>query len=139
MPAGDYSDNFKAESLAALQANGGNILRTSREMNVPESTLRSWKNGSGTRAMAADLRDQKRTELADRLMDIAWNIVNSINDGDINKANLVQKSTAFGILLDKMRLLSNEATQINEVRTADGVRERIREKLLALQNGEKDE
>ena len=139
MPAGDYSDNFKAESLAALQANGGNILRTSREMNVPESTLRSWKNGSGTRAMAADLRDQKRTELADRLTDIAWNIVNSINDGDISKANLVQKSTAFGILLDKMRLLSNEATQISEVRAADGVRERIREKLLALQNGEKDE
>ena len=139
MPAGDYSDNFKAESLAALQANGGNILRTSREMNVPESTLRSWKNGSGTRAMAADLRDQKRTELADRLTDIAWNIVNSINDGDISKANLVQKSTAFGILFDKTRLLSNEATQINEVRAADGVRERIREKLLALQNGEKDE
>ena len=139
MPAGDYSDKFKAEALAVLEGNAGNTLRTSRELNIPESTLRSWKNGSGTRALSADLRDQKRTELADRLTDIAWNIVNSINDGDISKANLVQKSTAFGILLDKMRLLSNEATQISEVRAADGVRERIREKLLALQNGEKDE
>ena len=139
MPAGDYSDIFKAESLAALQANGGNILRTSREMNVPESTLRSWKNGSGTRALTSDLRDQKRTELADRLTGIALTIVSSISDGDIEKASLVQKSTAFGILFDKTRLLSNEATQISEVRAADGVRERIREKLLALQNGEKDE
>jgi len=139
VPAGDYSDNFKAESLAALQANGGNILRTSREMDVPESTLRSWKNGSGTRALTSDLRDQKRTELADRLTGIALTIVSSISDGDIEKASLVQKSTAFGILFDKTRLLSNEATQINEVRAAEGVRERIREKLLALQNGEKNE
>ena len=91
MPAGDYSDNFKAESLAALEANGGNILRTSREMDIPESTLRSWKNGSGTRALPADLRDQKKTELSEKLDILAIKLVDGMT---------AEKIAASGLFLE---------------------------------------
>ena len=130
MPAGDYSDSFKAESLAALQANGGNILRTSREMNVPESTLRSWKNGSGTRALTADLRDQKRTELSGKLDDLAVKLVDGMTDEKITASNVRDLMIALGICVDKARLIQGETTSITESRRFNEVHSRLEAKLV---------
>lgn len=131
-----YSDDFKATALAALVANGGNVQRTADDLDVPESTLRSWREGVGTRAVSANLRDQKREELSARVTQVAWSIVDSIDETDIENASLVQKTTAFGILFDKMRLLSDEATEISENRNGRGLRESILTKFVAVHNSE---
>ena len=137
MPVGDYSDQFKAEALAALDANRGNLKRTAIELDIPQSTLRDWREGVGTRALTSSIRDQKRGDLADRLEEIAWKLVDGIEDGDIEKASLVQKTTAFGILCDKMRLLRGEATSIHEDRKVEEIRGRLESKLLAAsENGQ---
>ena len=139
MPVGDYSDELKAETLAALEANQGNVARTSRETKVPASTIRDWRDGVGTRALSAELRDQKRESLSDRLSDIAENILDSISDKDIEKATLVQKTTAVGILIDKSRLLQNQPTEINETRqSVDDLRSSLHAKLAKISNGEAD-
>lgn len=137
MPVGDYSDAFKAEALAALNANGGNVMRTANELDIPRKTLEGWRDGVGTRALSADDRHQKRGDLADRLEVIAWKLVDGIEEADISKASLVQKTTAFGILCDKMRLLRGEATSIHEDRKVEEIRGRLESKLLAAtSNGE---
>ncbi len=37
---------FKIQALLKLKANGGNIKRTAREIQVPVSTLRSWRDST---------------------------------------------------------------------------------------------
>lgn len=61
-----YSDADRAAALAALDANGGNIAGTARQLGVPESTLRSWSDKPDN-AAPADLREHKRLELAELL------------------------------------------------------------------------
>ena len=39
-----YTPAEQAEALAALTTNGGNAKRTARELSIPESTLRHWRN-----------------------------------------------------------------------------------------------
>lgn len=39
-----YDDAFKAQAFVALAANEGNIKRTARDMAVPVSTLRRWRD-----------------------------------------------------------------------------------------------
>lgn len=38
-----YSDEDRALVLATLTANNGNVLRTARDTNIPENTVRNWK------------------------------------------------------------------------------------------------
>lgn len=38
----DYSPEFKAEAILAVQVNNGNVLKTARELGLGESTLRYW-------------------------------------------------------------------------------------------------
>jgi transposase-like protein len=40
-----YSDIDRANALATLAANGGNVQRTVAQIGVPEQTLRTWKTG----------------------------------------------------------------------------------------------
>lgn len=59
-----YSDREKAEALAALDANGGNLARTARETSVPRATLKGWKDGQGIGTEVSDIRHQKRADLS---------------------------------------------------------------------------
>ncbi len=40
-----YSDQEKAEALAALDANGGNLLKTSEQIGIPRQTIQEWASG----------------------------------------------------------------------------------------------
>lgn len=42
-----YSEKDKAEALLALEVNGGNVLQTATQLNIPETTLRHWVAKSG--------------------------------------------------------------------------------------------
>jgi hypothetical protein len=39
-----YSEQDKAQSLLVLDANGGNIKRTARQIGIPVGTLRAWRD-----------------------------------------------------------------------------------------------
>lgn len=43
----------RAAALAAVAANGGNILLTARELGLPLSTLRTWVHGRHSRKLNA--------------------------------------------------------------------------------------
>ncbi len=105
-----YSDNDKATALAMYDANGGNLYRTSRELKIPQSTLEEWVNGRGTSHDVPELRNEKRQELQEVLRDLAYEIAGAM-PAKIKSATLSQQSTALGIVLEKMQLLSGKATE----------------------------
>ncbi len=102
------TDTERAEILAALDANGGNVARTARELNVPRGTLACWKLGHRW-PEALQLRQEKAGRLAVALDEIAWQLA-ALIPTKIEAAPLNHLATAFGIMVDKIQvLLENSA------------------------------
>jgi lambda repressor-like predicted transcriptional regulator len=106
-----YSNDEKAEILAALDANGGNLKRTARETGLPINTLRRWRDGQGINEEVIQLRPQKRGILADMYED-EINAIFVTLPTKREEATYQQLATAAGIFTDKMRLLRDLPTEI---------------------------
>lgn len=98
-----YSDEERATALAALDGNGGNRQRTARQLGIPRKTLATWASGPIHPAVA-DLRHQKKRELADALEQVAYRLLDAV-PGKLEGASLLELAIALGILVDKMLLL----------------------------------
>ena len=108
-----YSDREKAEALAALDANDGNLSRTAEELRIPYSTLRGWDNGRGANGEVAQLRYQKKHSLADKLGEIAEALAGDLFDeSKRHRASIQQIATSMAIVIDKMQLLRGDPTTI---------------------------
>ena len=107
----DYSPERKAEVLALLDANGGNITRTANEAGIQYSTLQYWQ---ANKDRFNEFRQQKELDLASKFESNAHLLVNSISEHDLSTASLSQKATAAGIMVDKMQLLRGLPTSISE-------------------------
>lgn len=106
-----YSDSDKANALAALDANGGNLYKTAKHLGLSISTLQSWANISEDKAARLEpLRNRKRKELQEVLRDLAYQITSVIPE-KLGEANLQQTSVSLGIVLEKMQLLEGKATE----------------------------
>lgn len=123
-----YTDAQRAEALAALQANGGNLSATSRATGIPFSTIKRWRDEPDPRL--AELGEEKKADLGDRLESIANALVDAIPE-KIADAPLNHVSVALGIAIDKLRLLRGEATEVTEVRGSDAKRE-LAERIARL-------
>ena len=115
-----YSDAFKSTALAFLDMQGGHVQGTAKRLDMPETTLREWtryheEQREGT-AHTTKLRDIKKRELADALEDFALKGLKAMRDGDdrLRDAPLNQLATAVGISVDKLQLLTGEATERTE-------------------------
>lgn len=73
------------------------------------TVLKRYLGSSISEAEHRDFADNK----ADRLEQLQTRIVGSITDEDLKKASLLQKSTAFGILEDKVRTIRGQASSYN--------------------------
>jgi transposase-like protein len=122
-----YSDRERAEALAALDANAGNVLATARALDLPAKTLEDWSHGRGVHPEVAQLRVQKRAGLAAQLETLAYRIVEAVTPADIQKASLRDKMIACGIIIEKVQLLRGQPTQIAYVAV-------VRETYQALQS-----
>jgi len=108
-PYADYSIERKAEVLALVEANAGNIDRTARETGIPHQTIRFWQ---ANKQRFSNLQTQKQIDLSDIAEANARLLGQSIANHDLEQAPLGQKATAFGIMVDKMQLLRSQPTQI---------------------------
>lgn len=108
-----YSDNDKATALAALDANSGNLKLTARELGIPASTLQRWRDGQVNDDVTV-LRTYKKDELAERLVEIAHQLIDAAPD-KVKGANLQQIFTSLGIAIEKIQLLEGEPTERSEV------------------------
>lgn len=108
-----YSDEDKATALAALDANGGNVYKTSRLLKIPQTTLQEWFNGR-VNDTVPEIRMRKKEALADRLSEIAHQLIDAAPD-KMKTANLQQVFTSLGITIEKLQLLDGEPTERSEV------------------------
>src|SRR5262245_49394675 len=107
MPRRRYSDHEKAEALAMLAANAGNVAQTARQVNVPRQTLQHWPAGEGLSPAVPELEHEKKGGLADRLERLARCLVEDM-PGKIGAANLRHCAVCLGVTIDKMLLLRDQ-------------------------------
>lgn len=111
-----FSDNDKAAALAALDANGGNVYKTAKELGVSYSTLHSWSNGVGVNSDVSAVRDEKKIELADKLEAVANRYADHLlEDATVLKTGAKDAAITVGTAIDKMRLLRGLPTEIIQV------------------------
>jgi hypothetical protein len=108
-----YSDSQKAEYLAALDLNGGNVNGTAKQLGIPSKTLENWSLGKNQHPDVANMGGEKKEQLVDRMDKIVHQLLDVIPD-KIPEANLTQLSTAYGIMYDKIRLERGQPTSITE-------------------------
>ena len=108
-----YSDVQKAEALAALKANAGNVKRTARELGIPEGTVTDWKRGKGV-FLGVDLPAEKEDDLAQLYEDTAKKLL-KVAGVKAKEAGARDAMVASGIAIDKARLLRDQPTQIQGV------------------------
>lgn len=115
-PRRRYSDKERATALAALAANGGNVLRTARDTGIPRKTVELWaKEQAGGTLMpdvAAECQEIKG-DLASELEAWAWQLLNLNREpAEARKARYQERSNGIGIAIEKSRLLREQPTSI---------------------------
>lgn len=108
-----YSDDERANAVAAVAANGGNINGTAAKLGVPEKTLENWVK-SVVHPESAIVGEQKKPLLADQFESIATKLV-GIADRKAEDLNAKDAMIAAGVAVDKMRLLRGQSTAITEI------------------------
>lgn len=96
-----YSDREKAEALAILDSNGGNLAKTSRESGIPQKTLSHWRDGNGTTPDVANIRDEKKADLITLWQGIVEKALSMAPD-KIHEAGFDSLIRAAGIGTDKI-------------------------------------
>lgn len=111
-----YTEDERATALAALTANGGNLSRTARVLNVPRTTLKRWHAAMATESPAlAELRQEKKTALASILEGIVHALLDeAAKPAKMAAANLRDLVVASGIAVDKMILLRESTESLSD-------------------------
>jgi len=111
----EWSDSEKATALAALDANGGNVSHTARQLGIPRMTLADWAAGRVTDDVT-ELRQEKKESLADAFEALARKLVAGVGvwvDQRLEEGcNPATVGTTLGIVVDKMQLLRGDPTHI---------------------------
>jgi len=107
-----YSPDEKAQTLAVLEANRGNVKHTGLNLDIPRSTVSLWKHSEQPPEII-ELKEQKKAELADSLLELAAKIVHAI-PAKLGDAPVDKLATALGITIDKWLLITGQATSRNE-------------------------
>lgn len=109
-----YTEQQRADTLVALEANGGNILRTSEQTGVAQATIKTWLTESREQktdlAVAAnELLPETREGFKTRLTSLRDKVLGHL---EVNFEDLSARESvvALGILIDKVELLEGNAT-----------------------------
>jgi DNA-binding Xre family transcriptional regulator len=129
MVYGHYSEDDKANALAALKANGGNVARTARELGMKEPTLRKWAKGK-VKPIPSQKYEEKVTDLKVSLRSLIAGLIGlALVKIDAGDANLLDVMKSLGIAMDKLAMLEGGPTEriavVNESLTDDERRSRI--------------
>jgi hypothetical protein len=121
-----YSLEYKLQVLVSLDANNGNVFKTSRQYDIPGSTISDWNQRRDELfAQGETLMQERRLRLSQR-MEL---VINQIVDGlpkKVEKARLSDSANALRTLIN----LSAEAEARNAKRQT--TKTDVREKLTRL-------
>lgn len=111
-----YSDIEKASALITLDSNGGNLFRTSQELQIPRKTLESWaKDRAGNNWSVAEMRQENTKSVADMFEGIVRKYLTHADDPFVIASTTGRDAIfAAAIATDKMQLLRGLPTSITE-------------------------
>lgn len=105
----NYSDSEKARVFAELTTNDGNIKRTARNLGMPVSTVRYFKQKWETEGVPKEVSEAipaivtEFVEDAERVRDkMLIALEDAVDKGDIKPREMI---TALGVLTDKIRAM----------------------------------
>ena len=112
-----YTEQFRAEALVTLEANGGNILQTAEQLSIGQATLSKWvaenrdiKETSSDLAVAtAELVPETRESFISELKTLRNKVLRHL-DGIVEDLKAREAAITLGILIDKTELLEGNAT-----------------------------
>ncbi len=105
-----YSDDERDDALKRLIHNGGDVARTSRETDIPASTLRGWQERH--HKTRGDRIRVQLEHLHERLIQNTLQLVEAV-EGQIDNAPLNQLTSAVGTLFDRYLKLDEHLAQFN--------------------------
>lgn len=114
-----YDDKFRASAVLMLEAQGyptkeGAITSVSKHLGVPMATLHRWYHGKQN-PPPSDLVSEKRIDFTEAIKKELTGILGDMPNAR-QDAGYKDLATALGILVDKLQLLENKPTAINEHR-----------------------
>ncbi len=113
-----YTSAEKMEALKKLAENGGNAKRTSKELNIPLTTIITWKNShyseyAGLKERTLDTILDEIWESVKQLVD--RNVIQKIIEQATKEGKIKDVVAAAAILIDKGLVLSNvKASLVNK-------------------------
>lgn len=96
-----YSTDDKARALAALDANNGNLRKTSAQTGIPASTLRKW------RQKRQEVEQDPMQRLRQQLIDNALKLAEKLKDAN-GSVTFNQRATALNQMVDKIIKLAEK-------------------------------
>lgn len=128
----NYSDQEKAAALVVVDFCKGNVSDASRRTGIPRKTLVEWNSGRVPDGVA-EIRQEKKKALADKLEDLAEKYVDSMTSTAGSATS--RDAVALGIVIDKMQILRGQPSVINQTAPGDPVQrgQRLRELTSKLQ------
>lgn len=133
-----YTDEVKATAYAQLQVNDGNVKRTAREIGLPVSTLRKWrdeweanKNLPAAEDLIAATGDF--IEDAERVRNLSLKVLEAKLAA--GQGTVAQVATVLGVLDDKIARAKGLADRVTEHKITLPKRDELRELFAGLQQG----
>ena len=109
-----YTDEFRASTVLMLQAAGypdqkGALARVSNKVGVAHSTISRWFNANRNPPPSKLVRE-KKIDLVEAIRQELEGILHDM-PGARQDAGYRELATAFGIMVDKLQLLSGKPTE----------------------------
>jgi hypothetical protein len=99
-----YLAGEKADALALLQANRGNVKQTARELRIPRRTLGDWSHGKGVDEEVRRMTERSKKRLAANFMQEAREAVQAAAEKR-PKASYRDLMIGAAVAVDKAQLL----------------------------------
>lgn len=115
-----YTDSDRALVKVALEANNGSVKAAARETGFPVQTVRDMKkkwDREGVPAEVSEALPAVRDEFVGRVTSVRDKALDRLDkelDNPAAKVNVKDLATTVGILTDKARLVSGQATSRTE-------------------------
>lgn len=146
---GLWHDKVKQKAIELFMANGS-ITQTSRELNIPKSTLKLWRNSEWWKDQIRAKKEEELEVLDTKLSSAIDMAIESITDrmtnGDVHidtKTGEVTKippklrdlTVAFNTILDKRQILRKQPTKIVEQATTAVHLQKLADQFAEFVNG----
>lgn len=107
----DYSPEFKADAISLVQANGGNVSKTAKDLGLTESTIRYWIEQE-TQAQR-EIREGRKGELAEQFEHVSRVYIDRALEPDaIQKTSGYYAVIAASDAMKSAQLLRGQPTSI---------------------------